>query len=126
MLKDDELDALARAVAALGDEDAGRLDDAVRARREEAAADRQASLRALSDIEVVKAAMAANEVANSWPPEPALQVLRVAGFARGDDLKALYVAGWNGALAKYPDDGAAEFLQGMKRAIERVLVTGRA
>ncbi|CAA2155741.1 hypothetical protein MBRA_01371 [Methylobacterium brachiatum] len=38
MLTDDELDGLARAVAALGDEDARRLDEAVRDRRAEASA----------------------------------------------------------------------------------------
>jgi len=84
MLTDDELQGLARTVADLPPEQERAVADAVaeiraeRARRKE----RLADLRSLSDIEAVEAAFEANQVMNSWPPEPALQVLRDAGFTR--------------------------------------------
>lgn len=61
MLTDTELDQLARAVAALGDEDAGRLDEAVRElrhrRRAEAEMARIAALRAMSDFDAFEASI---------------------------------------------------------------------
>lgn len=81
----DELQGLARTVADLPPDEERAVADAVaairdaRARQKEA---RIADLRALSDIEAVEAAFEANQVMNSWPPEPALQVLRDAGFTR--------------------------------------------
>jgi hypothetical protein len=80
MLTDTELDELARAVAALGDEDAGRLDGAVRERRRakaEAEEARRDHLRAMSDIDVAWEA-----IAREQDPEYALQLLRDAGFVR--------------------------------------------
>ncbi|MCP1549456.1 MULTISPECIES: hypothetical protein [Methylobacteriaceae] len=51
----------------------------------------------MTDLQVVEAAFEANQVRNSWPPAPALQVLRDAGFARGADLEAIYQAGFDAA-----------------------------
>ncbi|MGE8128489.1 hypothetical protein ACQKQD_16060 [Methylobacterium sp. NPDC080182] len=56
MLRDHELDSLARAVAALDGEDAGRLDEAVRTLWEKKAAterDRIAKLQAMDDDAVI-------------------------------------------------------------------------
>ncbi|GJD91026.1 MULTISPECIES: hypothetical protein [Methylobacterium] len=131
MLTDTELDELARAVAGLGDEDAGRLDGAVlelrHRRRAEAEVERIAALRAMSDFDAFEAALDVGQVlaADVHPIDKALQVLRDAGFVRGDGLKALYRAGWNDALRRYPDDGEAEFQQGRDRAIERLLMMER-
>ena len=55
MLKDTELDELARAVAALGDEDAGRLDEAVRERR-----------RAKAEVKAMCEKLLANTVIESY------------------------------------------------------------
>ncbi|KTS39508.1 hypothetical protein NS228_05000 [Methylobacterium indicum] len=86
MLKDTELDTLARAVAALGDEDAGRLDEAVRERRRakaEAEAERIAKLRAMDDHAVIDEAIRESvEYPERWESDVALKVLRDAGFVR--------------------------------------------
>jgi hypothetical protein len=90
MLNDRELDELARAVAALGDEDAGRLDDAVRERRRakaEAEEVRLAALRTMSDFGVVREVLSAGVDCSGefyFREAEALQVLRDAGFVRAD------------------------------------------
>ncbi|WP_342153308.1 hypothetical protein [Methylorubrum sp. SB2] len=83
MLKDTELDELARAVASLDDEDAGRLDRAVRERRRakvEAEEGIRAWLRSLSDEQAFEAAM--SDVVMLGHPQAGLKVLRDAGFVR--------------------------------------------
>ncbi|TGD99751.1 hypothetical protein [Methylobacterium nonmethylotrophicum] len=84
MLTDTELDELARAVAGLGDEDAGRLEGAVRERRRaKAEAERIARLRAMNDHDVIGEVMtSAVEYPERWDSDVALQVLRDAGFVR--------------------------------------------
>lgn len=129
MLTDTELDELARAVAGLGDEDAGRLDEAVRERRRakaEAQEARIAALRAMDDHRVIDVLVEDSVTyPREWDTTVALQVLRDAGFVRGDGLKALYRTGWNDALRRYPDDGEAEFQQARDHAIERLLFRER-
>uniref|UniRef100_UPI0013D55318 hypothetical protein n=1 Tax=Klebsiella pneumoniae TaxID=573 RepID=UPI0013D55318 len=80
-----------------------------------------------SDFDAFEAALDVGQVlaADVHPIDKALQVLRDAGFVRGAGLKALYRAGWNDALRRYPDDGEAEFQQGRDRAIERLLMMER-
>ncbi len=127
MLTDTELDELARAVAALDDKDAGRLEGAVlelrHRRRAEAEAAHTAKLLALSDEDAFLAAMA--EFNFLGRPSAGLKTLRDAGFVRGKGLKALYRAGWNDALNRYPNDGDAEYKQARDNAIERVLMLER-
>ncbi|ACB27254.1 hypothetical protein [Methylobacterium radiotolerans] len=131
MLKDDELDELARAVAALDDKDAGRLKGAVLElrHRRQAMADvaRIAKLQAMSDFDAFEAAIDAGQVltVDVHTIDKALQVIREAGFVRGKGLKVLYRAGWNDALNRYPNDGDAEYKQARDNAIERVLMLER-
>ncbi|KMO10608.1 hypothetical protein [Methylobacterium platani] len=86
MLTDTELDELARAVAALGDEDAGRLDGAVRERRRakaEAEEARIAALRAMDDHPVIDVLVEDSVTyPREWDTTVALQVLRDASFVR--------------------------------------------
>jgi hypothetical protein len=86
MLDDGELQALARAVAALDGEDVERLDEAVRARREEketAERDRIAKLRAMDDDAVIDEVIGESvEYPERWESDVALKILRDAGFVR--------------------------------------------
>lgn len=120
MLDDGELQALARAVAALDDEDVGRLKEAVRTRKAEA---HLAELRAMSDEDVMLLMFSRHH--DNWPNPNALRLLREAGFVRGKGLKALYRAGWNEALNPCPNDGDAEYKQVRDNAIEHVLMLER-